>query len=246
MDKQKASNKKIIGIVIAIIIIALIGFGIFNLTIAPKKNREKADSLISQGKYVDADNTLSRIAQTDEIKELRQNLFYESRVAHCAALVKNNLLDPESLRLLDVIMGENIGFTKDESLSSETKEVSYPVQPDVLLYFSARTRGGGTTDAYCLFDGETDSYKQSPIITSLSYDDTPSDLSPSEAVEYTVARAIINYWLVSRDGKTLKKSELSRVNNLMSNSEIYEVPFIPYNSVIPKPTNQIIEVTPKP
>ncbi len=81
-------------VVIVLLALAVGGYFAYTKMIEPSQNREKADELRTEGKFAQADAIYAELEQTNEIKEIRRDLFYESRVLHCADMLKRSLLRP--------------------------------------------------------------------------------------------------------------------------------------------------------
>ncbi|MBR5344217.1 MAG: hypothetical protein IK127_00130 [Clostridia bacterium] len=99
-------KRKKTGVIITVVVLVLCAVAavLYFTVIAPGNQRSKADELRAQGKYVEADAVYAKLGQTSEIQGIRKDLFYESRVLHCALLLKNTLIVPESLKIREALV----------------------------------------------------------------------------------------------------------------------------------------------
>ena len=218
-----------------------------------KINKQKADVLLGQGRYIEADEYYASLEQTDEIIALRKNLFFESRVLQCALRTKNDLIFPESMVLSEALC-LNGGKSKNNDLSTDEVEVTEYNQPTILLHYRAKTRGGSVTDGFQRYTWNVNSksYTQKVSVDSLKTDEkTPSYveyMSSSEQLEYYEKQmeiAIINIDLFSAS-VILDDEQLTRVNGALQGTTSKSIDFIPNNEIVPLPTPERVQVTPKP
>ena len=217
-------------------------------------NMQKANALLGQGRYIEADEFYASLEQTEEITELRKQLFYESRVLQCALQTRDNLIFPESMVLNEAICIYG-GKGKNESLSTDDIEVMEYKQPTVVLHYSAKTRGGGVTDGYQRYSWDVDDngYRQHRSVDSLTPDRTvPSYveyMDSSEQLEYfeqqieitEIGLELYDPWEMSLDD-----DQLERVNAALQGTQEKTVDFIPNNEIVPLPTPESVQVTPEP
>ena len=218
-------------------------------------NEQKATILLGQGQYTEADKYYASLEQTDEVIELRKKLFYESRVLQCALRTKDNLIFPDSLEIKEAVCLYG-GTSKDESKSTDEVEVRNYDQPEILLHYQAKTRGGSVTDGYQRYSWniDTSTYNQNPSVNSLTNDESdPYWLDSADADEILEYReqqreiAWINIQLmVTPTEMSLDDEQLERINNACQYIKSSNVDFIDNNEIVPFPTPDIIQVTPEP
>ena len=217
-------------------------------------NKQKANALLGQGRYIEADQYYASLEQTEEVIEVRKQLFYESRVLQCALRTKDNLIFPESMALSEAICVDG-GTTKNDSLSTAEKEVNEYNQPTILLHYRAKTRGGNITDGYqrYIWNVNNNAYMQEVSVDSLTADKTtPSYVSNMDAeeqlkyYEQQIEIEFINLALYSSLEMSLDDAQLARVNNAIQGTLTKNVGFIPNNEIVPLPTPECVQITPKP
>lgn len=212
-------------------------------------NSQKATAILGQGRYIEADALYAELEQTEDIRLLREKLFYESRVLQCAALLQDNLIFPESLVLDEVLLKNS--STKDKAQSNETQEVYVAGEPTILLHYRAQSRGGSMVDSFVRFLWENNSYVMKPIVNTLTADkETPWNyeyMDFDEQMEYLEEQkeiAEINLALLF--GGWFETYDLSRLNAVIKSGFANKVQMIDYNDIVPQPTPRINLLAPEP
>lgn len=217
-------------------------------------NKQKANALLGQGRYVEADQYYASIEQTDDVIELRKQLFYESRCLQCALQTKENLIFPDSMELKEAVCLHS-GTEKNESASTDEIEVREYKQPEILLHYQAKTRGGSVTDGFQRYTWsiKTQSYSQHVSVDSLTSDKTTPSyveyLDASEQLEYYEKQgeiARINLLLILGYDESLDDIQLKRVNAALQGTSVKNIDIIPNNEIVPLPTPETVQITPKP
>ncbi len=217
-------------------------------------NKQKANVLLGQGHYIEADQYYASLEQTEEVIELRKQLFYESRVLQCSLRTKDNLIFPESMVLSEAICIYG-GTAKNDLLSTDEEEVEEYKQPTILLHYRAKTRGGSITDGFqrYIWNVNSSTYIQKVSVDSLTIDKTtPSYVSimdDFEQIEYYEQQAeigLINLELYHSWEMSLDDTQLARVNNAIQGTLTKNVDFIPNNEIVPLPTPESVQIAPKP
>lgn len=218
-------------------------------------NKQKAIALLGQGRYVEADQYYASLEQTEEVISLRKELFYESRVLQCALRTKSNLLFPDSMIISEAICLSG-GTAVNKSLSDDKVQTKEYKQPTIVLHYQAKSRGGSMTDGYqrYVWDVNSNSYSQCDSVDSLKADEkTPSyvDLyDADEKREYLAQQLEISMLgldlMSSRWEMSLEDDQLDRVNSALQGSTTKQTDFIANNEIVPLPTPEIVNVTPKP
>lgn len=218
-------------------------------------NKQKANALLGQGRYIEADQYYASLIQTEEIVELRKQLFYESRVLQCALRTKDNLIFPESMIISEAIC-LNGGTSKNTSLSTDEIQVNEYKQPTIVLHYRAKARGGSVTDGFqrYIWDVNSKTYDQRVSVNSLTADKTPPSYveyyDAEEQREYYAEQLeissmnlalMLNGWEMSLDD-----NQLQRVNLALQGTTAKRVDFIPNNEIVPLPTPESVQVTPNP
>ena len=212
-------------------------------------NTQQAVAILGQGRYIEADALYAELEQSEEIKLLREKLFYESRVLHCAATLQDTLLFPETLVLEEVLLQND--YNLDEDQSTDTQKVYVYGEPLVLLHYRAQSRGGSMVDGFVRFIWEDYGYEMGPSVDTLKVDDdTPwnyDDMDADERKQYHAEQleiAEINLSLYF--GGWFETYDIERMNAVIKGGFADEVQMIQYNEIVPQPTPRIEMVTPKP
>ena len=211
-------------------------------------NTQKAQTFLTKGNYIDAEALYAELEQTEEVVNIRKNLFYESRALQCALRIKDTLLNPDSIVLSEIAIFDQ-EFKQDSASSTEEVEIRLPYEPMILIHYRAKTRGGSTSDGFVEFNWNesSQSYTMGTSVDNLDNNaDPPSYLSKTEQALYWMARASIIFDLTSYHYSLLDEQQLARLNTAVQNSDTTSVSFIQYNDVIPEPTPMIIQITPTP
>lgn len=216
--KPKKSKKGII-ILIAVLLCAVVGVLLFTV-ILPGNRRADADDLRAQGKLVEAEAVYAKLEQTSEIQNIRRDLFYESRALHCALLLKNTLIVPESLKIREALVSTP-GSSGD--------------QPSVILHYTATSSGGYTVNKYVYFAGSTYSYEMYASVDTLNSDNIPSYLDRDERLNWLRTISLINLSAYSQN-IIMNDDQLNEINAILANDKIRSMGFVDYGSAVPRPT----------
>lgn len=162
-SKPKRNLIKIIIPIAVIIIVAIIGFAIYNVkVIQPKKieaenkaTYEEAVALLEKGEYQEADVLLDTIIEYNDVSVLKEELFYESRVYQCIKSIKEYLKNPDSLQVYEVIF-----YSKEfasEDTDTKVKDImnslieTFGSEPICIIRYGAQNGFGGNTTGYAMF-----------------------------------------------------------------------------------------------
>lgn len=211
---------------------------------------KKAKVILSQGRYIEADALYAEMPQTEEIVTLRAQLFYESRILPCVAMIQDNLIFPESFVLEEALLSESGGIL-DESQSNDEQEVYVYGEPTVLLHYRAQSRGGSMVDGFVRFTWNNGRYNMGTDIDTLTVDEEVPALydymDNSERSEYWAEQseiAAINLALLMRSW--FENHDMDRMNAVIQAGCAENVQMIGYNEIVPQPTPRIVTVTPAP
>lgn len=160
-EKPKKSLKKIIiPIVVAVSVVAIGLFGYGNKVIKPKNTYNEAIELLDKGKYEEADKLLQSIENYKDVKNIREEIKYESIVYQCVDSFNNVLKNPDSLQIREVVF---LGNQFQKGVSDETKNAfkdladHYDIM-GVVMKYSAENGFGGNNTGYVLFVRDNDDY----------------------------------------------------------------------------------------
>lgn len=219
------------------------------LIYAPKQLPLKAAALLEQGDYVGADKIYARMGKSEENLEMREQLFYESRILNAAKAVQDFLLFPDTMILSEILIWADEEL--DESVSTDTQKVYSNIEPEILLHYLAQSRGGSMTDGYvCVFwdDGE---YQAGRSVDDLTVKDELPWYMESDDFE-----AKMDFWseqIVKGEilDKVYRKMQIGsfnmeRCNALLKATFGKKVEMIPAGEIVVTPTPRVVVVTPKP
>lgn len=212
-------------------------------------NTQQAVAILGQGRYIEADALYAELEQSEEVQLLREKLFYESRVLHCAAMLQDTLLFPETLVLEEVLLKSDSNL--DEDQSNDTQEVYVYCEPIILLHYRAQARGGSMVDGIVRFMWEDYGYEMGLSVDTLEVDDdTPWDydyMTATEKQEYHAEQLeIAEIKLSLYFGGWFETYDMERMNAVIKGGFADEVKMIQHNEIVPQPTPRIKMVTPKP
>lgn len=212
-------------------------------------NTQQAIAILGQGRYTEADALYAELEQSEDIKQLREKLFYESRVLYCSAVLQDTLLFPETLALEEVLLHNSSEL--DNEQSNDTQEVYVYKEPTILLHYRAQSRGGSMVDGFVRFIWEKNDYEKGPSVDTLKIDEeTPWNYDSMDADERKQYReeqleiAEINLSLFSSGW--FETYDMKRMNAVIKGGFADKVQIIPNNEIVPQPTPRIEMVTPEP
>lgn len=212
-------------------------------------NTQQASAILGQGRYTEADALYAELEQSEETKQLREKLYYETRVLHCSAMLQDTLLFPETLVLEEVLLQTSSYL--DEEQSTDAQEVYVYGEPTVLLHYSAQARGGSMVDGFVRFLWEDNAYAMQPRVDTLEVDDEyPWDydyMDADERLEYhkeqlEIAEINLSLYL----GGWFETYDLNRMNAVIKGGFADAVQLIQHNEIVPQPTPRIKTITPEP
>lgn len=212
-------------------------------------NTQQAAAILGQGRYVEADALYAELEQSEEIKQLREKLFYESRVLYCSAILQDTLLFPETLVLEEVLLRNTSDLDKEQS--NDTQEVYVYKEPTVLLHYRAQSRGGSMVDGFVRFFWENQTYEKQLSVDTLKVDEEePWDfeyMDSNEKMEYYAEQgeiASINLSLLY--GGWFETYDMDRMNAVIKGGHAKDVQLIGYNEIVSQPTPRIEMISPEP
>lgn len=212
-------------------------------------NVQQATALLGQGRYIEADALYAELEQSEDIKQLREKLFYESRVLYCSAMLQDSLLFPETLVLEEALLHYSSSY--DENQSDDTQKVYVYDEPTILLHYSAQSRGGSMVDGFVRFLWSDGAYEKQVKVDTLEYDDeVPWDYEYMDAEERVQYRAeqmeILEINISLYSGGWFETFDMERMNAVIKGGGAEAVQMISYNEIVAQPTPEITLITPEP
>lgn len=192
---SKKLNKKIIPIVIALVVVAIISVVIYNvkvvqprrLEVQNKTAYEEAVALLEKGKYEEANDIFGTIPDYENVEKLQEQLFYESRVFQCIKSIKERLKNPDSLQIYEVVFFSK-EYKDDVNASDDMKEALNKLiadeggEPVVLMRYGAQNGFGGNTTSYAMFVYLNDKYEFLGSCDTLDKDKADDDKQICEII----------------------------------------------------------------
>lgn len=247
---KKLNYKKIISI-IAVIIVVFVSLSIayYFLIYTPQHIPEQAAELLSKGDYLEAERLYARLPRTEENNLLREQLYYESRIVAAAKANQKKLLFPDSMMISEAFIFETSGY--DATASTETNEINSYTEPDIVLHYLAKSKGGSMVDGYVKCYWEDGIYKAAPSVPDLTL-----ETSLPWYIDNTDYAEALDFWaeqnrkgfildLLMTDNQ-IGVFDLDRCNSVLTASIGHDVKLIPAGNVVVTPTPYTVTVTPKP
>lgn len=186
--KQRINIKKLLPIIIAVVVVAIIGIVIYNVKVVqPKKieaqnkaNYEEAVALLDKGKYEEANEIFDTISDYEDVSTLQEQLFYESRVFQCVKSIKERLKNPDSLQIYEVVFfskeyNEGVNATDEMKEALDKLIADEGNEPVVLMRYGAQNGFGGNTTSYAMFVYLNDKYEFLGSCDTLDEDEVDED-----------------------------------------------------------------------
>ena len=154
---KKTDVKKlmlILGVAVAAIVVAALAY--YFAVYVPQQIPLQANALLEAGDYIAADKMYARLGNSEENRQLREQLFYESRIVSAAKAVQDTLIFPDSLILSEVVIWEK--EVVDDAASTDEQKVYVSTEPEILLHYLAQSKGGSMVDGYVRVNWENGAY----------------------------------------------------------------------------------------
>ena len=225
--EQSSKKKKLIPVIAGVVIVAVIGIIVYNLSvIKPKNTYEEAVSLLEEGKYEEADALFSDISNYKDVSTLQKELYYESRVFQCVKSIKKYLKNPDSMQIYEVefyaddyvdgFMTTNPVFKVKKILDKLTeKSIGEPI---CILRYGAQNGFGGNTTGYSVFIYDTDAKTYQYIGNCDTLDEDKVDQDDEQIC------ALINF--VRENRKSEGVVNLDRIKTILKDSNYTSIKII--------------------
>ena len=197
--ESKNGKKKIIiatVIILAALVLVLI------LVLQPQSaSLSNAEGLRKQGKYVEADTMCAKLEQTDDVIELRRNLYYESRAVQCALLLKKEY-NINSIKIINA-------FALEPMKNQQTGQYGEPYI--VIGPYEYTDSNKNNVTGYTLFEGSNNGYRINHT---------------SPTVDDTIQMAVI----LSLDGIVWNEQNIAWLNDLAAKKNLSDATLVKFNS----------------
>lgn len=227
-QSSKKSNKKIIPIVIALLVVAILGIVVYNVKVVqPRKleaqnkaTYEEAIGLLEKGKYEDGNELLKTITGYKDVDVILEQIKWESRVYECITDIRQYLKNPDSLQVYEVVFYD--GYKSD---LSETKKTAMKDlvklgggEPICVMHRGGQNGFGGNTTGYSVFLCSGGVYKYLGSCESLDEDKIDDD-DEEEAI-----CGLIN--LYKDNLETVGDVDLTRIKTIIKNDSYSTIKII--------------------
>ena len=189
------------------------------------------------------------MSKSEENLLMREKLFYESRIVNAAKAVQETLIFPDSMVITDVLIWEDEVI--DEKASTETQKTYINNEPEILLQYLAKTKGGSMTEGIVRVSWENDAYSAGTSVDDLEaldelpwYIDSDDYSAQMKFWSEQIVKGKIVEDIYSRPA--IGVFDLERCNAVLSTTLGRKVEIIPTSTIIITPTPRIVTVTPKP
>lgn len=161
IPKSKKNMIKIITPIVAVVLLAIIGFAIYNVkVIKPKKieahnkaTYEEAISLLEKGKYEDGKELLDTISEYEDVSTILEQIKWESRVYECITDIRQYLKNPDSLQVYEVAFYNGYKTDIDDAKKSAMDDLLKLTGGEAVcvMHRGGQNGFGGNTTGYSLF-----------------------------------------------------------------------------------------------
>jgi len=196
-------------------------------------NMRQAVELLKQGRYFEADALYSKLPQTEEIKAIREKLFYETRILACVSILEDTLDDPESLVLEEAVLLSG-STTLDESRSTDEQAYYMIGEPTCILHYRARNYHGYMTNGFVRFKWNGSEYDMGVKVSTLTMSGSLSQQENAEIGSIKIALA----------GTWIGEYDINRMNTVIRGGYADKTQLLDYNEVVPEPTPRIVQLIP--
>lgn len=247
---KKTNYRKIFTIAgISIAVLLVLGLLFYFLIYQPTQLPIKAAELLEQGNYAAADKLYAKLPRTEENNLLREQLYYESRILCGAKALQDELIEPESLVLVEAVLFDDRHL--DENTSTEEQEVYVPNEPEMIFHVRATNRGGNTSDGFVRVWWTDDGYEAGDIYDTLEVADTLpwyiEDDDHAAAQDFWLDQMAIAEISMDLSSRTwIGEYDLTRVNKNLEITYGQPAELIPSGDIVVTPTPRVVTVTPKP
>ena len=217
-EKSRKNLKKIVIPIVAAAIVVIIGLIVYNIkVIRPKNTYNEAMALLEKGKYDEADKMLDSICDYKDVKNIQEQLIYESYAYSTINDLKSYLKNPDSFQPYDITFYASMGGDEN-SENSETEDNTEEVSdkhPACIIHYGAQNGFGGNTTGYVLgyYNTEDKVYKILGSCNSLDEDDY--DLSDEDDLYNLVICKLVNLYIDGDD--KVGNVDMSRLKTVLKN-----------------------------
>lgn len=180
----------VVGIIILIISI------VYNIkVIKPKNTYVEATKLLDNGQYDEANNLLSKINTYKDVKEIQEEVQFETYAYSCINEIKQYLKNPDSFSPYKIMFynsaGENHKETVETIKNKTDKEENYPV---CIMHYTAQNGFGGNTASYAMFSYSNEKEKYEIFGTCKSLDEGDYNKFNNKDICDLVVCRLVNYY----------------------------------------------------
>lgn len=219
--KKTGINKKVLIISIVAVVLVVIGliviFGRLKGTNAEEQTYSEATELLNQGKYDEAKEMLETISDYGDVPVILEQIPWEMKTFACIDELKNNLKDPDSLKVYEVCF-YGTEPKEDAKLSQDAldgfKAIFDANEPGSIcvIHYGAKNAMGGTGESVAFFVYDTESQGYGFYGSTKTLDEEKASDDEEEIV--------FLYTTLKENFKTVGDIDVDRINNILKN-EVY-------------------------
>lgn len=226
-ERPKKNLKKIIIPVVAAIIVIAVGLIVYNVKVVkPKNTYNEAMTLLEKGKYNDADDLLKTIEGYKDVKDIREEVKYESCAYSAVNAVKDILKNPDSISVYDIKFYSGRKDTKEEKdkdTENSTEEESDTLidkdHPYIIIHLGAQNGFGGTTESFalCAYSKGKETYKLDAYTKSDDIEDIKDDYDSDDDnyLMYLLGAALLSGY--EKNGIEVGSIDMDRFKTILKN-----------------------------
>ncbi len=198
---MESKNRKKTVIIATVVILAVLALVLILVLQPQSASLSAAEGLRKQGKYVEADAMCAKLEQTDDVIELRRNLYYESRAMQCALLLKKEY-NTNTLKIINA-------FALEPMQNQQTGQYNEPYV--VIGPYEYTDSNKNVITGYTLFEGSSNGYRINHT---------------SPTVDDTIQMAVI----LSLDGIVWNEQNIAWLNDLAAQKNLSDASLVGFNS----------------
>lgn len=221
----KKNTKNIIIPIVMATIILVVGLIVYNVkVIKPKNTYNEAMELLEKGKYNDADELLKTIEDYKDVKQIREEVKYESCAYSAVNAVKDILKNPDSISVYEIKFYNGTkkyvesADTVDDS-DNENDTLIDEDHPFILIHLGAQNGFGGNAESYalCSYSKEQEEYKLDFFTKSDNIEDIKEDYDEDDDnyFMYLFGAAMVSEY--KENGNEVGSIDMNRFKAILKN-----------------------------
>ena len=228
-DKGRKKVNKSLVIVGALIGIAIVVLLVLFVIIPNREEKfikekyESAMSLLETGKYDEAGEILNTILDYSDVKEIKQQIKYESYAYSCINELKNYLKNPDSYSPYEITFYNSMGKSTedDNNEADDNQQIEEDIQdeedtyPACVMHYGAQNGFGGNSTSYALFTYSDDKQAYTILGSCNSLDSNEYDEDDEDDAYDLLICQLVNLYREGND--TVGSIDLNRLKTVLKN-----------------------------